>query len=147
MTTINKLSRIDSVSSGDLTLIWATNNGDDRAASMSVLLEYMQDNLVLPGKQVNQYISPDADSFEIQITAGTTWVLCTPTATRANGSLILPPAPSNNDEIVISTTQELTNLTIRSTVVTVPFSAATLAANGARKIKYNTQTANWYIVG
>jgi len=45
MSQINQLSAIDTVAGGDLFALWATGNGDTRKLSVSVLLEYIQDNI------------------------------------------------------------------------------------------------------
>ena len=147
MTTINQLSRLDTITAGDLLAVWATNKGDDRAAAMSVLLEYIQNNIQFPRDGATQYLVPSADNFEVQVLDGTTWILITPEADRANGTILLPPSPKDNDSLIISTTRNLTNLTVRSTVVNVPFGASTLTENTALIVKYNTQLSNWFVAG
>lgn len=42
MTTINKLTRIDTVTAGDVVPVYSQTNGDARGAAMSVLLAYIQ---------------------------------------------------------------------------------------------------------
>jgi hypothetical protein len=42
MTTINKLTRTDVVTAGDVIPVYVQNNGDARGASMSVILTYIQ---------------------------------------------------------------------------------------------------------
>ena len=65
----------------------------------------------------------------------------------SNGTILLPPAPKDNDSLIISTTRNLTNVSIRSTVVNVPFGNGTIAGNSALVVKYNAQLNNWFIAG
>jgi len=43
MTNINQLSSIDILSGGDLVPVWATNNGDTRKSSLTLLASYIND--------------------------------------------------------------------------------------------------------
>ena len=147
MTTINQLSRIDTLADGDLVPVWATSKGDDRASAMSTMLTYMQNNLTFPTDGATQTETPDATGFTIQVLAATTWLLLLPTATFATGTITLPAEPKDKDKITISTTQTITTLTINSTVVTIPRPAGALSAHSAITMKYDAVSKNWYVVG
>jgi hypothetical protein len=42
MTTINRLSRVDTVTAGDVLPVYAQNSGDARGAAISVLVSFLQ---------------------------------------------------------------------------------------------------------
>ena len=147
MTTINQLSRIDTLADGDLAPVWATSKGDDRAAAMSVLLTYMQNNLTFPKEKATQTETPNVEGFTIQVNPGTSWLLLMPTALFAAGTVTLPAEPVDKDEITISTTQTIGVLTINSTVVTIPRPASVLTAHNAITMKYDAVSKNWYVAG
>ena len=45
MTTINQLSTVSSLSSGDKLVIWSNDNGDSRKSSIATLRDFLQANL------------------------------------------------------------------------------------------------------
>lgn len=145
MTTINQLSRLDTLTAGDLVPVWATSKGDDRAAAMSVLLQYMQDNLVFPRDKATQIEEPNANGFSIQVNSDTSWLLLKPVALYATGTITLPAEPMDKDQVVISTTQTIGVLTINSTVVTVPRPAGVLEAHHGTTMKYDAVSKNWFV--
>ena len=147
MTTINQLSKLDKVNAGDLVPVWATNKGDDRAAAISVLQTYMQDNLTFPRDKATQTEEPNASGFTIQVNSTTSWLLLKPTAAFGAGTITLPAEPIDKDQITISTTETITSLTINSTVVTIPRPAAALNAHTAITMKYDAVSKNWYVAG
>ena len=145
MTTINKLSRIDTLANGDLVPVWATSKGDDRAAAMSVLLTYMQNNLTFPREGQTQAESPSTNNFTIQVASDTSWLLLTPTTGGLRGDVMLPAEPEDKDEVTISTTVGF-DLNITSTTHSVPRPDATIAAHTGITMKYDGVGRAWYVV-
>lgn len=145
MTRINQLSRLDTVQNGDLLPVWATNKGDDRAAAMSVLLTYMQNNLTFPRDKSTQREEPAAEGFTVRVKSDTSWLLLRPAATYAAGTVILPPEPKDQDQVVISTTTTISVLTISSDIVSVPRPAGILEAHHGITMKYDAVLKNWYV--
>jgi hypothetical protein len=150
---INQLSRADTVTAGDLAVIFSTNNGDARAAAMSVLLAYMQENLTASGSFMTQYASPNATAFNVLIsptTAGeNVYLLLTPTAGFAAGTITLPALASAVDgqEVLVSCTQAVTTLTVAGNGATVNGAPTTLTANGFFRLRFNGVNNSWYRVG
>lgn len=144
MTRINDLSRIDTLANGDLVPVWGTSKGDDRAAAMSVMLDYMQKNLSFPRDKATQREEPAA-TFSIAVKADTSWLLIRPAGAVLTGTVILPSEPKDQDEVTISTTQNITVLTISSNVVTVPRPAGPLDAHHAITMKYDAVVKNWFV--
>lgn len=71
MTTINNLSSVDAFTGGDQIPIWSSSNSDARRGSLSLLLTYIQDNIILSvesnRKQIVTYASTitlDLDTYD-----------------------------------------------------------------------------------
>lgn len=145
MTRINELSRLDTVADGDLVPLWATSKGDDRAAAMSTLLTYLQNNLDFPTEKQTQHESPNTEGFTVRVRSDTSWLILNPAAIYAAGTVILPAEPKDKDQVVISTRLTIGVLTIRSDVVTVPRPPEVLTSNHAVTMKYDGVDKNWYV--
>lgn len=154
MADINQLSSTDTLSAGDLLPVWKTNNGDTRKAAMSVLQAYMQNNLTFPSvaagvsQFVVQYASPVATGFTVTLPSNSNnqWLILSPTGAFAAGTITFPPIASlaDNQEIIITSTQAITALTISGNGATVIGAPATVAQNGSYRFKYNLLGTAWY---
>lgn len=152
MTTINNLSAIDVVSAGDLVPVYSQTNGDARKAAMSVLQSYMQDNLSFGvSAYVTQYSAPSSTAFSVQITdsSADTHLILTPTATFADGTIVLPQSTNAVDKqsILVNCTQIVTALVVNGNGATVTGEPTSLAANDFFTLKYDAPTTTWYRVG
>jgi hypothetical protein len=148
MTNINQLSSLDTIQLGDLLAVWSTNNGDTRKASMSLLLSFMQANLTLPGSLTTQYAAPSATGFSVTVALGDTWLLLTPTATFAAGTIVLPASAADKSEVSVNCTQIVTALTVSAGGTTVTGAPTTLAAaNAFFTMRFDAATNAWYRVG
>ena len=146
MTSINKLSALDTLTGGDLLAVWATNNGDTRKASLTTLVSYLQGALSLPGALSTQYAAPSASGFTVTVAQGNTWLLLTPTGTFAAGAIVLPSAPTDKSKVSVNCTQIVTSLTVSAGGTTVTGAPTTLAANGFFTMRFDAATAAWYRV-
>lgn len=161
MTAINQLTRASDLSAGDLVPLFSTDNGDARAAAMSVLLDYMQDNLAFPStfaEYVTQYSAPAATGFNVTITdassdgitSSNVHLILTPLAGYAAGTITLPAKAGlvDKQEVLVNCTQAVTTLTVALNGATAAIGApTTLAANAFFRLKYDSVTSNWYRVG
>lgn len=153
MTTINRLTRTDAVSAGDVVPVYVQNQGDARGAALSVLQAYMQANLQFDNMAPEtQYSAPSATGFSIQINdnSDSTHLILTPTAGFAAGTLVLPLVSNVVDKqtLLVNTTQAVTALTInRNGATALTGAPTTLAANAFFTIKYDLPTRTWYRVG
>lgn len=148
MTSINKLSSLDTLSGGDLLAVWATGQGDTRKASLTLLTSYLQGALSLPGVLSTQYAAPSASGFTVTVSAADTWLLLTPTGTFAAGTIVLPSAPADKAEVSVNCTQIVTALTVSASGTTVTGAPTTLAAaNEFFTMRYDAATSAWYRVG
>jgi len=150
---INQLSRADSLSLGDLLVIFATNNGDARAAAMSVLLDFLQENLAEAGAMATQYASPNATAFNVTIAPPApgedVHLLLTPTGAFAAGTVTLPVSVTTADgqEVLVTSTQAITALTVAGNGAVVNGVPTTLSANGFFRLRFNTINNSWYRIG
>lgn len=153
MTDINQLTARDTLSAGDLIPIWATSNGDTRKTAISVLLQYMQDNLDFSPSDLytTQYSAPSATGFNVQITDGNDSIhlILTPVAGYAAGTITLPTLANcvDKQEVLVNCTQSVTTLTIAGNGATVTGAPTTLTANAFFRLKFDDLTDVWYRVG
>jgi hypothetical protein len=147
MTNINQLSSMDTLSGGDLLAVWAQNNGDTRKASLTLLTSYLQDALTQPDTLSTQYAAPSATAFTVTVSAANTWLLLTPTATFANGAIVLPSAAADKSVVNVSCTQIVTALAVSAGGTTVTGAPTALAANGFFTMRFDAATSAWYRVG
>ena len=157
MTDINQLSTSDTLTAGDLLPIWRANNSDTRKTSLTTLQAFMQANLTFPSvaagvsQFVVQYAAPVATGFTVTLvsTSNNQWLVMSPLATYATGTITFPPIAScvDNQEILIYSTQIVTALTISGNGATIAGSPGFISANGALRFKYNALGSVWYIIG
>lgn len=151
MPQINQLSRADTVTSGDLIPAFVTSVGDARAVPVSVLAAYIQTLLTAADDKVTQYAAPSATGFTVTIPDAneSVWLVLTPAAGYAAGTIVLPSAAEAVDkqEILVNCTQAVTTLTITSSGAAVTGAPTTLAANAFFRLRYEAVTHTWYRVG
>lgn len=157
MPTINQLTKSTDLSAGDLFPIFSTDDGDARAAALSILQKYLQANLSFSnnGDYVSQYAAPSATGFSVTITDGLSnntnvHLILTPLAGYAAGTIILPAKAGlvDKQEVLVNCTQAVTALTVSLNGASGAIGApTTLAANAFFRLKYDAVTFNWYRVG
>lgn len=151
MPQINQLSSVDKVYSGDQVPIFATSQGDARKASMAVILAFMQENISASDDKITQYSAPSVTGFSVQVndSSSSIWLVITPTAGFAAGTVVLPAKANCADrqEVLVNCTQAVTTLTINGNGSTVTGAPTTLAANGYFRLRFDGVTSTWYRVG
>lgn len=155
MPTINKLTRTDSVSAGDVIPVYVQNQGDARGAAVSVLQEYMQESLTFPAAGLQEYVTqlstPSSTGFNVAITPGSNiHLILMPTAGFATGTITLPPVAGlvDKQDILVNCTQQVTTLTVNANGATaVTGEPSSLGADDFFRLKYDITTATWFRVG
>jgi hypothetical protein len=156
MVTINRLSPVSSIQSGDQVPVFDTSNGDTRKFSISLLLSYIQDNITLPdpgvASFVTQYAAPSSNNFIVNFNdnSSNTHLILTPSTGYAEGTLVLPAVGSliDKQEMLFNTTQQVDTLTIdKNGAVAVTGAPVVLAAEDFFRLKYDAVTSTWYRVG
>ena len=157
MGAVNSLNSTDKIQGGDSFAINSVNAGDDRKVNYSTLLAQLQQDLNFgdpKSKFIKQFSTPISGST-VLITDGNEndsniWLIITPAATLPELTIKLPPIADVVDlqEVLILTTQELTLLTLDANGATsIVGDLSTLPQNGFLKLKFESQTKNWYRVG
>jgi hypothetical protein len=151
MTDINQLSSTDTLTAGDLLPIWRSNNSDTRKTSLTALQAYMQSSLTFSaGQFVVQYAAPAATGFTVALLANTNnqWLILTPLAGYATGTITFPLLSSltDNQEILIFSTQAVTTLTLSGNGASIVGAPAGIVQNGAMRFKFNSLASTWYLV-
>jgi hypothetical protein len=148
MPTINQLPVLNTISSGDQLPVYSPNNGDARRTSIGSLLTFFQQSFASPTLAVNLFVP--ANGFNITVPTPVSeqqWMLLQPAGTLATGTITLPlnTGVPDGTTVIISSTQEITSLTIALNGASAIYGAVTtLAAGAATEIRYYQPTNSWY---
>lgn len=151
MPTINQLALLDQVSSGDQMPVYSGQNGDARRLPISALLTYFQQTFAAPTVATTVYVP--VTGFSIAIPTPQTeifWALLNPAGTLATGTIVLPlnTAVADGTEILMTSTQTITSLTVSLNGATAASGApTTLTAGSFAKLRFYQATNSWYRVG
>lgn len=149
MTTTNMLLRLqDSELSGsDLIRLYAQKYGGDQALSLAVLTEYLNDALTFGDTLTTQYEAPTATGFSVTVSAANSWLVLTPVAGYATGTIVLPTG-TQGLEVLVNCTQAVTALTVTpATGESVVGAPTGLAANDFFRLRFDSVLSRWYRVG
>lgn len=152
MTTINKLTRTDTVSAGDVVPVYVQNQGDARGAAMSVIAAYVLSTIDISGTDfVTQYALPSVTGFSIQVnnTSENTHLIISPTGSFAAGTIVLPAIANliEGQQVMVTITQSLTALMITPNGAAIIGAPSSLTANQTFILKYDSASSTWYMVG
>jgi hypothetical protein len=148
MPQINQLPVLSTVSSGDQLPVYSPNNGDARRLSIGNLLTFFQQSFASPTLSVNLYVP--GSGFNITVPTPVSqdqWMLLQPAGTLATGTITLPlnTGVPDGTTILITTTQEITSLTIALNGATAIYGGVSfLGAGTATAIRFYQPTNSWY---
>jgi hypothetical protein len=148
MPQINQLPVLSTVSSGDQLPVYSPNNGDARRLSIGNLLTFFQQSFASPTLSVNLYVP--GSGFNITVPTPVSqdqWMLLQPAGTLASGTITLPlnTGVPDGTTVLITTTQEITSLTIALNGATALYGGVTsLPAGTATAIRFYQPTNSWY---
>jgi hypothetical protein len=148
MPTINQLPVLNTISSGDQLPVYSPNNGDARRTSIGSLLTFFQQSFASPTLSVNLYVP--GSGFNITVptpVSNDQWMLLQPAGTLATGTITLPlnTGVPDGTTVLITTTQEITSLTIALNGATALYGGVTsLSAGTATAIRFYQPTNSWY---
>ena len=150
MTQINQLTALDTVSGGDQFPVFSGTNGDTRRTSATALAAFVNAQATAAGSMLQQFASPNASGFNVQITptSASVWLVLTPLAGYAAGTVTFPDAAylTDGQEIMVSCTQTVTTLTVSGSGVTVNGAPASTGVSTPFRLKYSAANASWYRV-
>jgi len=146
-------SRKDSPTSSDLALIWDNSNSDWKLSSFSsvaTLMESLLTSLTTAIQEpTTQYLTP-VTGFSLTLTGSADLhLIVTPAATLATGTILLPASTGTADKqlVTVTTSQEITGLTVDGNGATVVGAPTTLVLGGFFALKFDMTTNTWYRVG
>jgi hypothetical protein len=145
---IQQLSETLTVSAGDLLPIYAANAGSTRKLSLTTLVAFIQSLVVSTDNKLTQYAAPSATGFTVAVNNDnkSVWLILTPVAGYAAGTLVLPLLQNciDKQELLFNTTQAVTALTINGNGSTVTGAPTALTANQTFKLRFDGVTKTWY---
>jgi hypothetical protein len=148
------LSRVTSISTSDLFMIWSSSAQDYRLAPFDVVMTALANQIATDGEIETQYSAPAATGFSVTVApsvdGNNVWLLLTPVAGYAAGTVVLPALATLADgqEVIVSTTQAITTLTVSLNGATAANGApTTMAANAYFRLKYDATLSSWYRIG
>jgi hypothetical protein len=145
MSTINRLALQDTVNTGLQLAVYSPENGDARRLPVGALLTFFQQQYVHPDFAVNLFTP--GTGFSISLNNVSQWVCIQPAGTLATGTITLPLSPTDGTEILITTTQQITALTIGlNGAVAIYGEPSTLGAEDKFRLRYLAQTSSWYCI-
>ena len=148
MPTINQLPVLSTISSGDQLPVYSPNNGDARRTSIGSLLTFFQQSFASPTLAVNLYVP--GSGFNITVptpVSNDQWMLLQPAGTLATGTITLPlnTGVPDGTTVLITSTQEITSLTIALNGATAIYGAvSSLGAGTGTAIRFYQPTNSWY---
>jgi len=148
MPTINQLPVLNTISSGDQLPVYSPNNGDARRTSIGSLLTFFQQSFASPTLAVNLFVP--GSGFNITVPTPVSeqqWMLLQPAGTLVTGTITLPlnTGVPDGTTVLITTTQEITSLTIALNGASAIYGAVTsLGAGCAAVYRFYQPTNSWY---
>jgi hypothetical protein len=151
MTTINKLTAVDTISASDQFPLYSAADGDTRRCSGTTLAEFIRETITVSDDKVTQYAAPAATGTTVTVTDddASVWLIITPLAGYAAMTIKMPALASSIDkqELLVNCTQSVTTLTIDANGSTVVGAPTTLAANAYFRLRFDAVLNTWYRVG
>ena len=114
--------------------------------SLTLLLAWLQANLMFSAQLVQQYAAPSATGFNVDVASADTWLILTPLAGYAAGTITLPAARSNGQRVQVNCTQSVSTLTVSGNGTTVTGAPTALAANAFFTLQYDATLNAWFRV-
>ena len=145
MSGINTQNQVASINQSDLIPVYSNTYGVTQQMSVSQLSAYILGLIGGSNGLVTQYASPNATGFTVALeSVPNGWLVLTPLAGYAAGTITLPALPVDQQQVAVSCTQSVTTLTVNGNGKTVNGAPTTLAANGTFSLRYDGVNQSWY---
>jgi hypothetical protein len=146
---IEQFSLIDTITASTYFAV-NVNNQDYRAAADTVA-QYIQSQGAAGDGKVIQYAGPTSTGFTTTVNNGSAsvWLVLTPNATLAAGTIILPNVANcvEQQEIIVSSSQTVTALTINLNGALGVGTPTTISSGGFFRLRFEPILKTWYRVG
>jgi len=150
---IEKLSKVTTPAASDLLALFSSSMGSDAAMTIATLAAYLQTLMTAGVGFVTQYAAPSATGFSVSIVplqnGSSVYLNLTPVAGYAAGTITLPAVATCQDgqEVLVSSTNAITTLTIAANGSSVTGAPTTLAAGGFFRLRFDGVYKTWARVG
>lgn len=145
---IERLSLLDTITANTYFAV-NVNNQDYRAAAGSVA-EYINAQGSSGDGKVIQYAAPSSTGFTVTIndSSSSVWLVLTPSGTLAAGTITLPAVANcvASQEILVSSSQIVTALTIGTNGAGIVGAPTTIASGGFFTLRFEPVLKTWYRV-
>jgi len=146
-TSIPQLNTTNSLALGDYLIIYSQSNGDTVKASLASFINFLKTSYSSVTWQ-QQFVTPSAGvTTQIIDNGNPTWLIIQPSGGVASYSVTLPSVTNCTDgqELMLSTTQQISTFSINPNGATAIFGAPTsLGADDFLKFRFYVNTASWY---
>ncbi|SSR15004.1 Uncharacterised protein [Acinetobacter nosocomialis] len=148
----NRLNETDALGVGDQFVLYKGNCTDFRSIPQDAVLEWILSNIpvIKPVSAIIQPINPNADfTIAIENNAVGTYLVINPSVSITNATITLPPMAELTDgqELLVTSSQQIENLTIAGNGAALIGNPNTIAASGFFKLKFDLLSQTWYRVG
>ena len=146
---IERLSLLDTVTASTYFAV-NVNNQDYRTAADTVA-QYIQSQGASGDGKIIQYAGPTSTGFSVTInnSSASVWLVLTPNATMAAGTIVLPDVANcvESQEIIVSSSQTVTALTINLNGALGVGTPTTISSGGFFTLRFEPILKTWYRVG
>lgn len=147
-----RLNETDELNTGDQFVLFKGNCTDFRSVPQDVILSWILSNIpiVKPIAAIIQPFNPNTDfTITIENNAVGTYLVMNPSVSITNGIITLPPMDELTDgqELLVTSSQQIENLTITGNGAALIGDPNTIAASGFFKLKFEMLSQTWYRVG
>jgi hypothetical protein len=146
---VGALSIVDTLSLGDLMVLFQQNGATYSASTIQTLLTLLKAN-ISNGGFTKQYSSPTATGFTVVLTTGSLdiYLILTPLAGYAAGAFTLPLASTcvDGQRVLINSTQIVTTVTynLNGAASVVGGLTTFAAANAFETLTFDKPSSIWY---
>jgi len=151
MAEINELSPVSSseLTGADLLVTFSNSNGDSRKISLSNFLTWLNSNFRNTSYTVEAYVPSAGQTVTVTDDGLDRWMKFIPAGTLATLTVTLPADESTSDgqQILVTSTEAVTALTVNGNGATVNGAPSSLSADGFFTLRYNALDTAWYRVG
>lgn len=150
---IDKLTRVSSLDATDLIALFSRGSGGDASTTLTTLAAFIQTLLAVPGVMATQYAAPSATGFNVTIapltSGGDVFLPMRPAAAYAAGTITLPELSTciDGQEVLVTSTQAVTTLTVAGNGSTVLGAPTALTTNSFFKLRFDGVFSAWHRVG
>jgi hypothetical protein len=146
---IERLSLLDTITASTYFAV-NVNNQDYRVAADTVA-QYIQSQGASGDGKIIQYAGPTSTGFSVTInnSSASVWLVLTPNATMAAGTIVLPDVANcvESQEIIVSSSQTVTALTINLNGALGVGTPTTISSGGFFTLRFEPILKTWYRVG